>query len=67
MMLRTDVSRTPEKPVYRKTKVKEDVRTAFQNLNAHSSRGIFFLYTLTNSVIMISSLHVLQEQNETRM
>lgn len=45
MMLKTDVSQTPENPLYRKTKVKKDVRSALQNSNALLSiRPIFLLY-----------------------
>lgn len=50
--------------MYIQTKTKDDVRTALQDLNALLSRDIFFLHTLTNSVVMTSSLYDLQEQNE---
>lgn len=45
MKLKTDASQTPETPLYRKTKVKEDVRSALENSNAFLSiRHIFPLY-----------------------
>lgn len=45
MMLKTDVSQTPQNPLYRKAKVKEDVRNALENSNALLSiRHIFPLY-----------------------
>lgn len=34
MMLKPDASQTPENLLYRKTKVKEDVRSALENSNA---------------------------------
>lgn len=44
-MLKTDVSQTPEYPLHRKTKVKEDVRSALDNSNALLSiRHIFPVY-----------------------